>query len=168
MADLNTVRTSAPAGIVQVETIELMHDSFAAPIRLTNQLADFTATLEATAPLNAGQAVTFSAVPFALVLPRAGDGGIQTIDITISNLDQIASNYLETAIDNPGSITLIYRIYMSDDTTAPAEDPPTRLELVSAVADYQQLVVKAKNADNINRKFPNIVYNIYDHPGLAR
>lgn len=168
MADLNTVRASAPAGVVIIETIEILHDSFAAPIRLTNQLEDVDVTLEATAPEDAGQEVTFTAVPFALVLPRAGDGGIQTIDITISNLDQIASNYLETAIENPGAVTLIYRIYMSDDTSAPAEDPPTRLELVSAVADFQQLVAKAKNADNINRKFPNIIYNIYDHPGLAR
>jgi hypothetical protein len=168
LADLNTVRASAPAGIVQIETLEILHDSFPAPIRLTNQLEDIDVTLEATAPLNAGQVVTFTAVPFALVLPRAGDGAIQTIDITISNLDQIASNYLETAIENPGPVTLIYRMYLSDDTSEPAENPPTRLELVSGIADYQQLVVKAKNADNISRKFPTIVYNIYDHPGLVR
>lgn len=168
MADLNTVRASAPSGLVLIETLELLHASFPSPIRITNQLQDIQATLEASAPEDAGQAVTFTAASFQLILPRAGEGGSQSIDITISNIDQVAADYLQIAMDNPGPVTLIYRLYVSDDLSAPAEDPPTRLTLESAVADAQKVVAKARNADNINRKFPAYIYNIFEHPGLAR
>lgn len=168
MPDLNTVRASAPAGVVIVETLEFLHDSFPSPIRLANEFADFAATLEASAPEDAGQEVTFEASRFALLLPRAGDAGSESIDITVSNIDRTASDYLQIAMENPGPVTVIYRIYLSSDTSGPAEDPPTRLTLDSAKATVTEVVAKAKNADNINRKFPSIVYNIYDHPGLAR
>lgn len=168
MPDLNTVRASAPAGEVIVETLEFLHDSFPAPIRLVNDYQDFAATLEASAPEDPSTEVTFSASRFALVLPRAGDAGTETIDVTVSNVDQIASDYLQIAMDNPGPITLIYRIYLASATSAPAENPPTRLTLESAEATAATVVAKARNADNINRKFPGIYYNIYDHPGLSR
>ncbi|MDP2141267.1 MAG: DUF1833 family protein [Gammaproteobacteria bacterium] len=168
MPDLNTVRASAPAGVVIVETLEFLHDSFPSPIRLVNDFAAFDATLEATAPEDASTEVSFEASRFALVLPRAGDAGTETIDITISNVDQVASDYLQIAMDNPGPITVIYRIFLSTDTSGPAEDPPTRLTLDSAIATATEVVAKARNSDNINRKFPSINYNIYDHPGLSR
>jgi len=168
MPDLNTVRASAPAGVVIVETLEFLHDDFPAPIRLVNQFSDFDATLESTAPENPSEEVTFEASMFDLVLPRAGDAGTETIDITVSNVDQVAADYLQIAMDNPGPITVIYRIYLSTDTSAPAENPPTMLTLESAVATADQVVAKARNSDNINRKFPSIIYNIYDHPGLSR
>jgi hypothetical protein len=166
--ELNTVRASAPAGIVLIETLELLHPAFGAPIRITNQLQEVVATLEDSAPQNPGEVVPFQSVSFALVLPRAGDGGDQTIDITISNIGQGASARLEEAMASPGPITVIYRLYTSDDLSGPAEDPPTRLTLDSAIADSQKVVAKARNADNINRKFPSIIYNVFDHPGLAR
>ena len=168
MADLNTVRASAPTDIVLIETLELLHDSFPAPIRITNQLQAITASLEDTAPANPGATVTFQPISFQLVLPRAGDGGSQTLDITISNVDQVAANALQIAMDNPGPVTVIYRLYTSDNLTEPAENPPTTLVLESAVADSQKLVAKARNNDNISRKFPKDIYNIYDHPGLSR
>lgn len=168
MADLNTVRASAPTDIVLVETLELLHDSFPAPIRITNQLQEITATLEATAPLNPGETVVFQPISFQLVLPREGDGGSQTLDITVSNVDQVAADALQIAMENPGPVTVIYRVYTSDDYSEPAVNPPTTLILESAAADAQKLVAKARNADNISRKFPRYIYNIYDHPGLAR
>lgn len=168
MPSLNEVRASAPAGIVIVETLEIYHASFPEPIRICNQLHDFTATLEDSAPRDAGEEVAFSASSFALVLPRAGSSGIQTINIKISNIDLMASDHLEIALENPGAVSIIFRIYLSSDTSGPAENPPTTLTLQSAVADSTFLTAKAKNSDNINRKFPSLVYNSFDHPGLSR
>jgi len=168
MSDLNTVRASAPGGVVVVETLEVLHDSFPAPIRVTNQLEAFAATLEASAPLNASEEVTFQPAYFELVLPNANNGGTEVIDVNITNIDQVAADRMEIAILNPGPVTLIFRVYLSTDTSAPAINPPTRLNIESAVADHVSLRAKARNADNINRKFPGWVYNTFDHPGLAR
>lgn len=168
MSDLNTVRASAPSGVVIVETLEVIHASFTSPIRITNQLQDFTGTLEADAPNDGGTPVTFSPAAFDLVLPNSDTGGAEVIDVSISNIDQQAADRLEEAIANPGPVTLIYRVYLSSDTSVPAIDPPTRLSVESATADVSTLRAKAKNADNINRKFPGIIYNTFDHPGLAR
>lgn len=170
MPDLNTVRASAPAGVVLVKTIEFHHASFAAPIRITSQPPTFSATLEATAPVNASEEVAFDYAKFELVLPKSGDQGQSTIDIQMSNVDRVVSAFLEVVISNPGPVTLIYREYFSTDTAGPAEDPPLRLSLVGAEADNETHMIQlhAKNADNLFQRFPHKVYNIYDHPGLSR
>ncbi|OFE11375.1 hypothetical protein PHACT_12520 [Pseudohongiella acticola] len=168
MSNLNTVRASAPSGIVIVETLEVLHDSFPSPIRVTNQLEAFSATLEDTAPHDAGQLVAFQPAYFELILPNANNGGTEIIDVNITNIDQVAADRMEIAMANPGPVSLIFRVYLSSDTSGPAIDPPTRLTIESAAADYVSLRAKAKNADNINRKFPGWVYNTFDHPGLAR
>lgn len=167
MSDLDTVRASAPAGVVLVETLEILNPNFP-PIRITNQIEPWTATLEATAPVDAGETVTFEPLPFEAVLPDMSSGGTEVIDVLVSNVDQQASDVLEMVIDNPSVVTLILRFYLSTDTSQPAVNPPVQLSIVSGVADVESMRIKAKNEDNINQKFPRWVYNTFDHPGLAR
>ncbi len=153
---------------VLIHTLELLHDSFSAPVRITNALDDVDATLEATAPEDASSTVTFEAVPFNLVLPKVENNPQQGIQITISNIDRVASARLDEAIENPTPITVIYRIYLAGDLTGPAVDPPDQLTIHSAVTDKRQCVAQARSFDVINRIFPNITYNSATFPGLIR
>ena len=168
--ELKTVYVSAPTDTdkIIVETLELLCDSFSAPIRITNQKSDFTATLESTAPVDASTSVTFTATEFNLKRPSTGDNPTQTFDIKISNIDKLASGTLEQAIDTPNKITMIYRVYVYGTTSGPAIDPPAEMALESAVADSRMLVAKARTADVINKPFPTIVYDANNFPGLIR
>ena len=153
---------------VLIHTLELLHSTFAAPVRITNALSDVDATLEATAPEDPSTLVTFEAVPFSLVLPNIEDNPKQSLQLRISNIDQVASARLDDAIDDPTPITAIYRVYLAGDLSGPAIDPPDQLTITSAVVDKREAVAQATSFDVINRPFPNTTYNAESHPGLVR
>ena len=149
-----------------IHCLELLHDSFDAPLRITNSREDQTVTHEASAPEDPSTAVSYSAVPFSLVLLKIEDNPEQGIEIRVSNIDKAASDLLDIAVDNPTPITAIYRLYVAGDTSAPAQDPPDTLSIHSAVANKRELVAHARSYDVINRKFPNIYYDAENFPAL--
>lgn len=162
------VQGAGDSDSVLVHTLELLHDSFTSPVRITNQLDDVVATLEATAPLNPSTAVTFSAVPFSLVLPKVENNPSQALQLRISNIDQVASARLDIAVENPTPVTAIYRVYLAGDLTDPAIDPPDQLQLTKAVADARELVAEAISFDLLNQPLHQQYYNAEDFPGLIR
>lgn len=163
---LNIARASAPSSVVIIECIEIRHDSFPAPIRLTNQRADVVATLEATAPEDASTAVTFTAAYFDLTLPRQGAQGTQSLNLVLGNVDKAVRQHLDIAVANPTPITVIYRHYLSTDTSAPAVDPPPRLTFRGATADVFTVNAEAATVDWINGKLHSRKYTLLDFPGL--
>lgn len=163
---LQVARASSPSNVVIVDCIEILHDSLAGPLRLTNQREDFTATLEATAPENPGQQVTFTAAYFQLTLPREGAQGIQNLTLTVGNVNKDAVRLLEKASASPGPITVIYRHYLSNDPSGPAVDPPPRLAIQSATADPFVVQAQASTVDWINKKIHQRTYTLEEFPGL--
>lgn len=164
--DLNIARASAPSDVVIIEAIEIRHASFPAPIRLTNQKSNLTATLEASAPSNAGEAVTFTSAHFELTLPRQGAQGNQSLKMVIGNVDKTVRQHLDIAVANPTPITVIYRHFLSSDTSAPAVDPPPRLTFKGATADVFTVNAEASTVDWINNKLHKRKYTLEDYPGL--
>ena len=61
---------SAPANVIIYHTMELWHPAFTDPIRVVRDYDDLTATLESTAPRNAGESVTFIAFNFDFTKPE--------------------------------------------------------------------------------------------------
>ena len=67
---------SAPVDIVVLDTLEIWHRTFTAPVRVVRwpmeswKPTEFNLLLEANAPRNPGATVTFLGVPFEITLPE--------------------------------------------------------------------------------------------------
>ncbi len=158
---------SAPPTVVILHTMELWHPTWADPIRLVADFADLTATLEDEAPVDAGDAVLFTACPFRFTLPQVGEGR-QELQIQIDNVAQLLMPLLEAAdLASETPIKATYRPYLSTDTTAPQMTPPLTLDVTRISADAMQVTCMCAHADFLNRRFPRRIYTVEEFPGLA-
>lgn len=158
---------SAPPSVVVLHTMELWHPTWAAAIRLVADFVDLTATLEATAPVNPGAAVLFSACPFRFSLPQVGEGR-QELSIQIDNVSQLLMPLLESAdLTNDTPITCRYRPFLSTDTSAPQMNPVLSLDVIRISADVMQVTCSCAHADYLNRRFPRRLYTVEEFPGIA-
>ena len=116
----------APVEDVILHTIELRHPSFVddagqpTAIRVVRDHADLSATLEADAPLDAGRAVQFIALPFDLTLPAESDGAPPEITLTIDGASQQIVRHLDAAVGSLSPIHCTYRPYLCLLYTSPS------------------------------------------------
>lgn len=164
---LKVARTSAPHDVVIVDTIEMRHPSFPNHIYLTNQKEDYAATLEPDAGVSPLM-VLFKSAGFKITLPRQGVSGVQTLNLALSNLDREVSRHLELAMQNPEPIEVFYRPYIHSKPESPAEVPPRKLSLDSAVVDAFVANGKATTVDWLNKKLHKLIYDVEQFPGIAR
>ena len=158
---------SAPPTLVILHTIELWHPTWASAIRLVQDYADLTATLEADAPVDAGASVVFTGCPFRFSLPQIGEGR-QELSIQIDNVSQLLMPLLESAdLTDETPITCRYRPYLSSDTTAPQMNPVLSLDVIRVSADVMQVTCSCAHADYLNRRFPRRLYTVEEFPGIA-
>lgn len=164
---LKEAYASAPTSEVAYHTLEIYHPSFATPIRVVRDFVDLTATLESTAPRDASASVTFIGYAFDIVLPEVSTVGVPHLEITIDNVSRDIMAGLEAAVTTSTPITVIYRLFISSDLTAPQNNPPMTLTIVSLSADVFKVTATATFADLVNKKFPSVLYNIERFPGLV-
>lgn len=137
-------------------------------VYVVNAWEDLVATLEADAPLDGGQAVTFRAVPMEITLPTEADNAPQgEVSITISNVTRVLMPHLEAVAASQEPVTLIARTYLPGDTSAPHESPPLRVTLRGATATVQAVSARAGFGDITNRRFPLHEYTPEQFRGLA-
>lgn len=164
---LKEAYASAPNNIVIVHTLEIRHPAFSEPIRVVNDYQPVEAALEANAPLNPGELVTYQAFSFELTLPEVMEKGIPELGIKIDNVSREIIRNIELAIPQPDKLEVTYRAYLSNDLAAgPHNDPPLHLTITSIEADAFAINAKASIADFINKKFPNKEYDETRFPGL--
>ena len=164
----------APVGRVMLPTYELRHPSFVDPatgllyaIRIVNDHADLTATLEATAPVNAGAAVLFTALPIEVSGPDESDSGsTPAITFAIDGVSQLLVQQLDYALATLVPVTVTERIYASDDTSAPAVTPVITMTLRDVVVTDTRVTAKAMFYDPSNRGFPRQEYTNAQYPGI--
>lgn len=173
-AAIREAYASAPTAVVILHTLELRHSSFRdtsgnpTAIRVVRDMTDLTATLEASAPLNPGEAVTFTALAFDFSLPPEDDkGSVPEIVITLDNASAELMRYLDQAVDTNEAIQITYRPYLSTDTTAPHIDPPLTMSLRDIEANLTRVTARASFADVANRRFPAATYTAARFPGLS-
>lgn len=158
---------SAPSSSVVMHTMELRHPSFLAPIRVVNDHANLTATLEAGAPLNGGEAVEFSRFAFRFMLPEQTTGGSAEIEIEIDNVDSTIIGYLDAAAQTDELIEITYRVFLSDDLSAPQNDPPLTFILHDVEASVFSVRGRASFGDFANFRFPTDLYDQERFTGLV-
>ena len=171
---LKEAYASAPTASTILHTLEFRHDSFLdengdlTAVRLVLDHEDMTATLEASAPMNAGEAVLFQRAHFDFALPEQADNAsLPELMITVDNAARLLMPYLEDAIEAGGPIEVTYRAYLADDLSGPETDPPLTLVLGNVDVNLGTVTGKATFGNFINRKFPGVDYDAETFPGLT-
>ncbi len=163
---LREAYAAAPTDEVILHTLEFNHPAFTVPIRVVRDHADLVATLEAGAPINPGQPVTFTAYAFDFDLPQV-DGPAPEIQITIDNVSREITRNIEAAAISGQALTVIYRPFLSTDLTAPQMNPPLHLTVTSIEADQYTVTARAQFRDVGNKRFPGEDYTGDRFPGLV-
>lgn len=166
-AALKEAYASAPSTDVIMHTLEIRHPDFTAPIRVVRDHADFNATLEADAPANPSEQVTFVGMAFDFILPEVQRSASPEIEISIDNASGELIAYLDAAANSGELIEVTYRPYLYSDTSAPQMDPPLTLVIRQVTADIFRVRARAGYADLANRKFPSQIYDAERFVGLA-
>lgn len=177
MADIFTAAweeaaATNPPSVVNYDTIELIHpafiDSETGPfsVRAVTGIAnDMNFTLEAGAPLNSGESVTFKAINFGADHPSWAEGQTPSCLLTVDNVGQELMPYLETAVGTRANLTAIWRQWRSDDLTEPCYGPVV-FSVKKVTAKHTQLQGTAMLENLSNKKFPNKLFTFEDFPGL--
>jgi Domain of unknown function (DUF1833) len=164
---LKEAYAAAPADTVILHTLEIWHPAFATPIRVVRDMADLQARLEATAPRDGGQMVTFTALAFDLDLPPVDTAPVPEITITLDNVGREISDALDEAAISQDKIEVTYRPYLSTDLDGPQMDPPVTMTLSDVEADPLRVIGHAAMLDFGNKAFPSITYTASRFPGLV-
>lgn len=158
----------APTDVVTIDTLEIRHPAFTEPIRVVADYVPIEAKLEASAPENAGEIVTFQPYQFDLKLPDVTDNGIPDLTLIIDNVSREIVDNIELAIPQTDKLEVTYRAYLSDDliTHGPHNDPPLTLTINRIKANAVKVEGSASVVDFVNKKYPSEEYDENRFPGL--
>lgn len=157
----------APTEAAVLRTYEIRNYFLAEPLRIVHSNSNLTATLEAGAPVNAGETVTFYACSIEVALaPESPTDGTPEIDIMVTNVNAEITNLLEMSRYSFETWEITERVYLSDDLSSPAKLPPLTLTITSATMNGKTANMKASFGDSINLAVPRLTYSIKEYPGL--
>lgn len=158
----------APTDTVIINTFELRYPAFTAPLRVVADFVAIDALLEDTAPMDAGEVVTFQPYQFEFQLPEVIDNGIPELVINIENVSREIIRNVDLAALQVDKLEATYRAYLSGDLTThgPHNNPPLHLTISSIQATSTTIELRASIADFVNKKFPNQEYTDVRFPGL--
>lgn len=106
-----------PGGEIVIETLELDHVTFEAPVRIAANVDEDVAL-----PLTSGGPdVAFKALAVSVTLPGVSEDGPTPMRIRIDNVSGYLLPYLRAAIQSTAPIGVIYRAYTSIDLSAPGD-----------------------------------------------
>ncbi len=171
---LKEAYASAPSDVVIIHTLEFRHpnfrDEFNAPtaIRVVLGHKTLTAKLEAGAPMNPAEFVSFVPMNFELSLPNMENVAIPEVGISMDNVSREIEENLMIASASPYPVQVTYRPYLDNDLTAPQMNPPLTLTLISAEADDFRVTARASYGNAANKSCPFDNYTIARFPGLRR
>lgn len=164
---------SAPTDVVLLETIELRHPDFVGEddlpvaLRFVNDHADLVATLEAAAPMNGGEAVTFIRCAFEVELPDANSTGATELKLRVCNVDRELLQRARLAAKGTGRLMVTYRAFLSTDTTQPHTKPFTLTGRSVDTPDVSTVRLTCALPNLSNKRFPSEIYTPARFPGLV-
>lgn len=164
---LKEAYASAPAGVITYGTLELRHPAFTAPIRVVNDRADLTATLEADAPANPGETVLFVRFAFNLTKPEVNADGVPQFGIELDNVDRSIVANIEAALTTTDLVQCTYREYINLDLSGPQNNPPLHMTIMSINATVFRVKAVAGFANLMNLRFPTTAYEAETFVGLV-
>lgn len=163
----------APAEEVQIDTLEIRHetfvDDFGNPdsIWITTNQEDVLAPIEASAPLKGGQTIRFLSFAFKFKLGRIEPGTGAELTIEIDGVDGRIIEALDRAIVEPTKITMVYRVFVSSDLEdGPQRLPPDAYVLNDCETNVAKIVGRARVEIDMNGPFPRHLYTANEYAGL--
>lgn len=162
---------SAPVNRVMLSCYELWHPSLPEPIRVVHDNVPFFATLEASAPRDAGQSVEHLAAWLqAGIFAESNDAATPEVQIRIDNVTGMMTDALAIARASTEFASeqwwLIERVYASDDPSAPARMPVLELTLTKVSMSGPTAVLTSSYGDPVNVNIPAITFIPEEYPGL--
>lgn len=151
-----------------LDALELYHP-LVGRIRFVNDNVSLFATLEAGAPEDGGVEVEWLAKRFRLVPPDESDAADNpNWAVSIDNISGMVSGALKTTRGSLVPWILTARVYASDDTSGPAQTPPTVVELRSVNSDPSTVSLVFNYGDPGNVGIPALTFKRSLYPGLVR
>jgi len=137
-------------------------------IRIVNEYLDMTMTLEPGAPMNGGEAVLFTALPCRVSGPNEGDSGeAQGISLEVDGVSGELVERLRLALNSSAPVTVMERIYASDDLSGPAQLPVLQMILRNVSVGDVTVTANPTFFDASNNPFPRTEYSKEEYAGLA-
>jgi len=163
----NIFLTSAPTGQGEKRTIEIFHPQFSSVLRFVKDFTDRNLTLEAGAPRNAGETVTFTALALVIEEPSESQEGDQVLKVSMGAVanqveDQI-SQISGTGFLDP--IEVVYRKYYSEDLSEPVKVLYLDASFLS-FEGYESVDFTAEDADFYNKSSGEL-YTLERFPTLT-
>ena len=158
---------SAPADVLPLHCIELSHTDWAGPHRRVSQPDNYVLTLEATAPVNPGAAVTFygwlAAGNWLAAMPSLDDSGIVTRNVAIDDVENELLALVEAVRDSDIAILCVYRFYTSDDLAVPKI--VNRFEVGDCSFEDGTMSLTVRTLDLGNMRWPRARHTDENTPG---
>lgn len=173
-AALKEAYASAPTGkdYISLFTIEIRHPIFVdddgrpTSIFLVHDHQNFTAALEADAPVKPGETVEFIAIAFSYALAPVETSPRPQIAIGIDNVGRDVTDQLDAAIIDGRKIEICYRPYLNGDRTKPQMKVPPVFTLVDVKVGVFQITARANTGADLSVAFPRELYKPDRFAGL--
>lgn len=114
-----------------------------------------------------GELQTFEPLGFKLTLPGQNDQGVQSLNVSIDNVDRRIGDLVESFAVSGKQMVLFYRIYLKSDPTTPQNDPPLELVMSDVKSTLFAITGSATFADIVNMQFLTAKYTRKNFPGLG-
>ena len=135
-----------------INTFEIRHTTLTESIKFCSDSVSFAGLDEL------GNAITFPSRNLSFVIGELNAGRIPSITLTIDNTDLSLLGRFTTIASHTEFASLIYRVYLSDYTTAPSSAVIT-LPIISCIIGEKSLNMVASHNYLQTRRFPNRVFN---------
>lgn len=165
-AALAEAYASVPDGTVVLDTLEIWHPAFTAPLRIVADGTTLDARIEAGAPRDAGQIVTFVPLAFRLIPPEITPGTTPVLELEIDTAGREIVAEVDRALASLDPVEIIWRRYIA----ATAADGPDYviggLRLRSVTATPVRMSARAGWQDLLGERFPRLSYTRAGFPTL--
>lgn len=118
-----------------------------------------------TATLEDSSTVNFIATAMSISLPAKNSDGTQDLQFSLCNITGEFSNYIQSALRTGRRCELIYRIFVEDDLTAPAQ-APYKFEVKDGQWTAMQVDIRAGYFNILETAWPRRLYDLVDFPML--
>jgi hypothetical protein len=163
IAAMEEAYATQPVGEHVIETLELDHETFDAPVRIATNTPDF-ADINLPLVLDADP-VAFLATQVNVTPPGMTADGPTPMRVRVDNVGSLLLPYCRAAIQSTGAISVTYRAYLASDLTQPGE-VYSGLELrdVDLGSSAAEGVVGFREIER--QAFPLATYSAQYFPGL--
>ncbi len=157
MTEVAVWYASAPTSEVAIAPIEVLVPG-KEPIRICDGFEDHWLGVD-------GVMRFFKAASLSVSLPAKNTTGQQTLRFGFPAEGGTAQRYVDDALAAGEVVTMVYRMYLASDTTAPAERPRV-MTVVGGQFEGGEAIFEGSYYDILNSRWPRDSYTVETAPGI--